>query len=553
MPLWAEECGNRDLDWDDCLQVLGTPFERFKVEVMAFSPDAVLAASGHVDGSIEIWNSSNNQTYELAGLSNLVVDLAFSTDGKMLAACDQVQVCGIWDVSSGHLMRTTALHLVPFDIAVSRDGLTMVVAGGTRDRGTEKGIRNLKFVFWDVMTGDQAEREGVEIHDPSGKFTISPDLTAAAFPRHDSVYLVRISETGQKTSKQILMGHEDGVGGATFSPDSKTVATACLRSVRTWDVTTSECKLVIQTGFRGSDLPPPAPIISPDGYTVAARFWRATFTEKYIGLWSTENGTKRKQFAMNYTASDHASAFSPDGESFALLSSGEGRHIGLTTWDTLGASDTEQPVQLKLRPLVMIALSEAKQVVAVAFRDGSIELWNVATNNAIAERTLTWKESAESGFVPVDHLQISRNGKRLAYGKSITSSSAGQDKDDVRIRDTETGKAISSSAWNDSDMAGIRIGFYDDGTRGVFSEREVQALPITIPVKYSWLCWNSEPILLLPSQCRLQEAYGSTSLLDAEGNTIALAFTTGKFAVLRFYPSKMQSFLGQGTHLLPIQ
>jgi WD40 repeat protein len=516
--------------------------------VMAFSRDTKLVASGSPDGLIEIWNSGNNDTHEVARLSDRVADLAFSSDGKMLAACDDYKVCGIWSVSSGHPMRTSAHDRGHLALAFSQDGLTVLLATFNRDSRKEGGIVDLEFVFWDVMTGAQSVFEGLEIYVPSGKVAISPDMTAATYPREDYVALVKVPGTGQSSSKRLLSGHESAIGGATFSPDSKTVVTACLRSIRTWDVATGECKLVVPTDFRGPDVPPPAPIMSPDGYTIAARFRRATVSENYIGLWSTENGTKRKEFAMKFTTHDFASAFAPDGESFALLSDGEDRHVVLTTWDTLGAPNSEQSHKLKTKPPEDLVVSEAKQWVALAFRDRSFELWSVASDNAIAARILLWQESIDSGFTPARNLCFSSNGKRLAYQQHMTP--VGSDKTDcVRVRDTETGEILPPTAWDDSDMAGVRIGFWDDGYRRVIPEPQMAALPVDIPVAGSWLCVNSDPVLLLPSQCRLHEAYRKTGLLAVDGNTIALAFASGKFSVLRVHPSKMQRFLGQHSYI----
>jgi WD40 repeat protein len=440
--------------------------------------------------------------------------------------------------------RTVTLNFEPYALAFSEEGLTVAVAGVLRqDQGS---MCQSKFVLWDIMTGGLAEHDGSEIELPIGKSSISPDLKAAAFPRGYVVALVTIPERGMKPSKRLLRGHKQVVGGATFSPDSRIVATACVESIRIWDVATGECKLFIPTGFHGCSEAPPAPVISRDGCTVAARFRRLTFSEHYVGLWSTETGMKRKEFAKNLSISDFAGAFSPDGESFSLLSKEEGSHVVFTTWDTLGTNDSDYTNRPETRPPAAIDFSEAKQAVAIAFTDGSFELWNAPTEDDTATQILFWQESSDSGFAPVNKLCFSTNGKRLAYEKSVSSRRSDKE-GNIRVRDTETGAALPSTAWDDGDMAGIQIqiGFWDEGRHRLSQERPTQALPITVPVTGSWLCLNSEPILLLPSQCQLQATGFQNRPFAADGNAIALAFASGKFSVLRLHQSKMQTFLGQ--------
>jgi WD40 repeat protein len=412
-----------------------------------------------------------------------------------------------------------------------------------------EGYWELTFVFWDTMTGEQVNHDGPRIPEPTGEFAISPDLTAGAFPHHNNLHLMKIPEMGQESSIHVFYGHKDPIGGCTFSPDSRVVAATSVQSISTWLVKDGKCKQMIETKSFRSDQLPPAPIISSDGNTIAARFWKRSFTEKYIGLWSTRSGLLEKEFAMPYMASDHASAFSPDGESFVLLS-GENKHLELTTWDTVAVSLDGKPDQRKSQVPVAIALSEAKQAVAIAFRNGEIEIWDLLTDSGNAARSLNCQESAESGFVPVDRLVFSDNGKRIAYGMAMTTSSPGDDEETVRVRDTESGQALASSAWTGSDMDGICIELDAVSLLTVRPKPIPSDLPVVI--RDSWLYWRSEPVLLLPSQCRVQEGYGSTIVVE-EGNKIALAFTTGRFSVFDFRSSEMEHFLGKNTHLLPTE
>lgn len=550
-PSWVTEDGNRSVNWDSCMQILATPFTIPETVVTAISSDVKSVASASKDGIIEIWNGSNNETCQLSGRWQSMKALKFSPNAKMLAACDENAACGIWDVDSGRLIRDAVLApLEPLAITFSRDNLTTALVCWSAESIVARP--SVEFILWDVTTDEKAQCRLSDSTKPSGELAISEGLETVALPNDCEVTIVTFPRDGRTGTARILIGHEAQVGGAVFSPDGLTLVTACLRSIRAWDVNTGDCKTVIDTGFDGLEEPPPAPIFSPDGHRVAAWLYKTEEHQNFIGIWNVGSGQQLKEYGFDLFAKRMSSIFAPDGGSFLTLSSSNGpstRALELTTWDALGVSDSsKKQYSRRFVPLETIAYSEPVELVALGYNDGSIELWSVAPDNIAVDIVRTLQEPDEYGdlgLASVARLEFSDDGKRLA--------SASAYEDEVKIWDTVDGTRIPLTEWNTDDVPGIRILPNAKGPESIVTEREEQTGPSTFSIQPPWLYWNSEPILLLPSQCRLENNCRDNWGAIGHDDTAVLPFANATFSVLRFEPAKMQWFLGKIVDLLELQ
>jgi serine/threonine protein kinase/WD40 repeat protein len=87
----------------DCSQAVqfSSPVE---VDVVRFSPDSHLLASGHRDGVVRLWNLRQGKLVaEFRGHEMGVADLRFSTDGATLASATQTGIVRLWSVKHARL------------------------------------------------------------------------------------------------------------------------------------------------------------------------------------------------------------------------------------------------------------------------------------------------------------------------------------------------------------------------------------------------------------------------------------------------------------------
>ena len=118
------------------------------VRSVAFSRDGrLLAAAGGLParkGEVKIWNASTRALVTtIAGHADCIYAAAFSPDGATIATASYDKLIKLWDVSTGKEIRTLRDHIDSiYALAFTPDGKRLV--SGAADRSVK---------IWDVATG----------------------------------------------------------------------------------------------------------------------------------------------------------------------------------------------------------------------------------------------------------------------------------------------------------------------------------------------------------------------------------------------------------------
>jgi WD40 repeat protein len=218
------------------------------------------------DRTARLWDAASSTPIGLPlPHSDSVTDLAFSPDGKSFLTGSHDKTARLWDIPDRQAAEIILRHANSEinDLAFSTDGKLLAVASefikplsGYGETDVEKGFPVGRVHFWDRVTG---KRLG-ELTFNEGrvlKMAFSPDSAAlATYSRFaDSrragglVQLVDVAT--RKTMGEPLEFNELGVSDLAFGPEGKTLATTdgvhiradgtsnwVKRAVRTWDLAT---------------------------------------------------------------------------------------------------------------------------------------------------------------------------------------------------------------------------------------------------------------------------------------------------------------------------
>lgn len=198
------------------------------VRNVAFSADGkLLAAAGGVcakKGEVKIWDVAKRaELVTITGHEDCVYGIAFSPDGKVLATSSYDKMIKLWEVESGKEIRTLKDHIDSvYAVAFTPDGKRLVSGGADR---TVK--------IWEVATGKRLytfseATDGINsiAVDPTGKMVAAGGLDK-------SIRIWSMGDTGGELLHS-LMAHEDAILRVVWSPDGKTiVSSAADRSIKT--------------------------------------------------------------------------------------------------------------------------------------------------------------------------------------------------------------------------------------------------------------------------------------------------------------------------------
>lgn len=394
------------------------------IQSLAFSPDGRTLAAGRAAGIVSLWNvthpaavTSDGEAYDACSSSHYLSSLAFSPDGRTLAtACSAgtgTGTIGLWNTTDPSQPtrrgRTLNADSKVISVAFSSDGHTL--AAGAVDNHVH---------LWNLADPEHPAPLGKPLTGPAlavMSVAFSPDghiLAAGSADR--TVHLWNVTDVKVITPLgRTLSSPGAGVNAVAFSPDSRTLAAGNSDgNVDLWNLPPTQ---LIGAGGNVASV-----AFSPDGHTLAAGNQNGT-----VSLWNTADPghpAPRGTPLTGPTKPVNAVAFSPDGHT---LAAGDGGGT-VTLWNT---TDPDHPVTLG-RPLTgtnglifSLAFSPDGHTLAVAGddRDKSfgIAFWNVSDP----------AQPTRNGNIDTDHtrsiqsIAFSPDGHTLATGGDTSTREVG--------------------------------------------------------------------------------------------------------------------------------
>jgi WD40 repeat protein/serine/threonine protein kinase len=289
------------------------------VDALAFSPDGKQLAAATISDSslgqrthmLELWNLETRSPVWQRESRGLAGAIAFSPDGRSFISRGTATENGVlvWDVDSG----------TPSFFPPEHKGIVTVCEFSTDGRTLVTGSTDSTIVFWEPL-----ERKALgRIVHPGGQISalkLSADRRLLLTGGFDAT--VRLWDVDRGQQKRIYRGHQGPITSVFFSPDELSVISSSEDgTVKVWDLDPNPVSLVLYTNQSWTG----TVTFSPDGKHLAT-------ADAGRGVLSVFDVATRSLLTnLTQSSEDNAGAsacFSPDGRWLALIG-----HRRVQLWD----------------------------------------------------------------------------------------------------------------------------------------------------------------------------------------------------------------------------
>jgi WD40 repeat protein len=460
---------------------------------------------------------------------HLVTDVAFSPDGKTLAAAYGAGPIGssnggvrggvvLWDTASRKRLPDAPLTVnegMVHSVAFSPEGKAIAVGYGIGDAfGSAGGI-----VLWDAIAHTRLARDPLAVKGGSVRsvaFSRVGKSLAAGYGRASDYgfgatagIVVCDSAGRERLSDDPLPVTGGPVTSVTFSRDGKSFAAGYRGSgVVLWDATAGERLARKRLAVKEYQVNSVA--FSPDGKTLAAGYY--VYANGYVGgvvLWDAATGERLRVAPFDVKKGRVVgAAFSSDGKSIAAAYTNRSNGGGVVLWNAAtGERVKDVPLAVHDGNVYRLAFSREGKTLAVAHSHGVV-LWDARALERLRNQPprLRGIEVTSVAFSPDGTIVAAGYEAPGAGGVALWDTASGTRLPDERL--SVKGGSVRGVAFT-PDGKTIAAGYQASGASGV-------AL---------WDAATREPLSEDP--LAIKEGSLQSMSFSPDGKTIAAAFGTG--------------------------
>jgi WD40 repeat protein len=405
-----------------------------QTHVLAFSPDGRRLAAGGDDKVVHIWDAATGkQLARCEGHTSKVLSIAFRQDGSRLVTAAHDGTVRQWDPQTGLEVEP------PYDRHTAEVLAAVYCPDGQRvaSAGADRTVR----LWWAKGRHDQAVLRGHTgtilslAFSRDGRRLVSASYNVSCYQGDGTV---RFWEAAPEVTLPVLAGHTDYVYPVAYSPDGRWIASGAWDStVRLWDAATGE---------QCAKLPHPGIVralaFTPDG----ARLFSGGDNGGKLLVWDLSIGrTQGRVLSGGFVES---LAVSPDGTRIAAgIYDAKAGH-------TMSISEVVTGREIATGPGTPFAFSPDGKWLAGRDADGeTVVLWDAHTFRPVAH----WQGHTDE----INAVAFDRAGGRLVSASSDHT---------VRLWDVSIGECVRKfEGHTDAVFTAV---FHPDGTRIVSGGRD---------------------------------------------------------------------------------
>jgi WD40 repeat protein len=426
------------------------------IVAVAFSPDGKLLAASDTCGDVHVWHIHNNQKLlTLSRHQGWVFSLIFSPNGMTLASASTDYIVKLWDLNTGACLQTLKGPANLLNAVTFSPDQRMIL---TLDQDAAIQLWNIDHLELQI-----ARLQGFTYLVRST--AVSPDRKTIANSTQDQTIRFWNIQTGD--CEKVLQSDHPTVRLIAYSPDGRYLATTSLDpAIQLWDLSTDQCFSTLEGHIQS---------ISEVTFSADSRYLASSSYDQTVKVWEVATGHCLKTL-YGHREKLMAVAFSPDGRQ---LVSGGGDHA-VKLWDlqtgkcvktfrghtngipaialspdqqTLASTHEDMTVKLwdlprgrviKILPpqsdlIWAVAFADSEPVLALAIANGTVKLWNLQTDThltSLGHRNWVWSIA----FHP--------NGQLFATGSYDET---------IKLWDTQTGECLSTLTGHNSAVLCVRF------------------------------------------------------------------------------------------------